>query len=257
MDLLKKLSIEFPGIRDCIRKYTSKGNVPNYLNQLETAIDHKDLEAIHFLLDKIYNWYNENQRNIQSNEFVYNKREHISNQDILKKYIVDFKDYKIEYNDESSITEKSIQSISDNIFIVHGRDEGKKYGLAYFLKKLKVNPIILHEKPNGGLTVIEKLEKNSENVNCAIFLFTGDDEGKLKKDEDLNSRARQNVVFEAGFFAGKIGRKRTIALVEEGVEQPGDLSGVVYVNLDSKERWHYDVAKELREMGYNIDMNDI
>ena len=41
------------------------------------------------------------------------------------------------------------------------------------------------------------------------------------------------------------------------VEIPNDISGVVYVPLDSHGAWHLSVAKELRNAGYSVDMNKI
>jgi predicted nucleotide-binding protein len=46
-------------------------------------------------------------------------------------------------------------------------------------------------------------------------------------------------------------------LVKGDVEIPNDISGVVYVPLDSHSAWHLAVAKELRNAGYEVDMNKI
>ncbi len=70
-------------------------------------------------------------------------------------------------------------------------------------------------------------------------------------------RARQNVVFEHGFLIGKLGRSHVCALVKEEVEKPNDISGVVYVNYDEAGAWKYELAKELRSAGYDVDMNKI
>jgi predicted nucleotide-binding protein len=46
-------------------------------------------------------------------------------------------------------------------------------------------------------------------------------------------RTRQNVVFEHGYLIAKLGRTCVAALVKGAVETPNDISGVVYVSLDS------------------------
>lgn len=46
-------------------------------------------------------------------------------------------------------------------------------------------------------------------------------------------RARQNVIFELGYFLGKMGCSKVVALVENGVEIPFDYSGVVYLTFDN------------------------
>ena len=133
---------------------------------------------------------------------------------------------------------------SKKVFIVHGRDDSKKYEVSGFLYEQGLEPIILHEQVNNGQTIIEKIEKNSD-VACAIILLTPDDEGKLKNsDSPLKTRARQNVIFEAGYFMGKLGRNRTIIL--SGVEETmSDIDGIVYINIDN---YKAALLKELKEL---------
>jgi len=45
---------------------------------------------------------------------------------------------------------------SRQVFIVHGHDEEMKQHVARILSRLDFEPVILHEKPNQGRTVIEK-----------------------------------------------------------------------------------------------------
>ena len=88
---------------------------------------------------------------------------------------------------------------SRNVFVVHGRDNAAKESVARFLEKLGLHPIILHEHADRGRTVIEKFEAHS-NVGFVVVLLTPDDEGRLRDSEELELRARQNVIFELGFF---------------------------------------------------------
>ena len=61
------------------------------------------------------------------------------------------------------------------------------------------------------------------------------------------------MVFEHGFLSAKLGRDHVCALVEPGVEVPGDLAGVVYVPLSGP--WEYMIAKEMKQAGLEIDLN--
>ena len=67
-------------------------------------------------------------------------------------------------------------------------------------------------------------------------------------------RARQNVIFEAGYFIGKLGREHTIIISDENIEIPTDLQGIVYTNSTD---WKLSILKELRAIGYSIDYNKI
>jgi len=141
------------------------------------------------------------------------------------------------------------------VFVVHGRDDGKKEMVARFIGKLGVEPIILHEQANLGRTLIEKFEAHA-NVSFAVVILTGDDFGGPKDHPELTQpRGRQNVVFELGYFVGRLGRKRVCTLYEEGVEIPSDFNGVVYVRLDAAGAWRTLLARELRAAGFAIDMN--
>ena len=139
------------------------------------------------------------------------------------------------------------------VFIVHGHDELLKNEVARFIEKLELESIILHEQASSGKTIIEKIEEYS-NVGFAIALYTPCDVGDKKSEKiELKSRARQNVVFEHGFLIGKIGRENVCALVKGQLEKPNDISGVVYISTD--EEWKLSLAKEMRNSGYQIDMN--
>jgi len=151
---------------------------------------------------------------------------------------------------------KAETDINNNVFIVHGHNNEIKVNVARTLEKLGLNPIILHEQANAGKTIIEKFETHSD-VGFAIILMTDDDFGKAKIDDNLNPRARQNVILEMGYFIGRLGRERVCPLYTKGVELPSDLYGLLYIEIDSSEHWKIKMAKELKAAGYNIDVNNI
>lgn len=153
---------------------------------------------------------------------------------------------------------KEIELLSGNkVFIVHGHNNAIKESVARTLSKLKLDPIILYEQSNFGKTIIEKFEEYGSDVGFAIILLTGDDQGKAIKEDKVRLRARQNVIFEMGYFIGKLGRKRVFILLEEGVEKPGDLDGLVYTTLDDKGAWKMKLVKELRQCDHSVSANDI
>jgi predicted nucleotide-binding protein len=146
---------------------------------------------------------------------------------------------------------------SSKVFIVHGHNHGVKETVARFLERLGLEPVILHEKPNAGRTIIEKFADYAD-VQFAVVLLTADDEGRVRGAPSAPAlRARQNVVLELGYFLGKLGRARVCALYEAGVEIPSDYQGVLFVELDTSDRWRFDLVRELREASFEVDANRI
>lgn len=143
------------------------------------------------------------------------------------------------------------------VFIVHGHNEIAKQSVARTLESVGLTPIILAEQPDKGRTVIEKFEKEGNNVGFAVVLLTADDKGRKNKARTMQSRARQNVVFEMGYFMALLGRERVMLLLQPGVEEPSDLKGVVYTPLDKDGAWKYRLVKELREHGYCVSSDSL
>ena len=148
----------------------------------------------------------------------------------------------------------------NKIFIVHGHDEEMKQAVARTVENIDLKPIILHEQPNKGRTIIEKFEDYSD-VNFAIVLLSPDDIAypKDKTPEDKEFRARQNVIFELGFFVGKLGREHVFILYREehNFEFPSDYSGICYTPYDSKGQWRFDLVGELKSCSYDVDVNKL
>lgn len=165
--------------------------------------------------------------------------------------------YKKVLAETKNNTEKAKEGEPTRVFIVHGHDESAQNKAARFVEKLGFEAIILHEKASSGRTIIEKIEHYSD-VGFAIVLYTPDDVGNVKSEPDnLNVRARQNVVFEHGYLIGRLGRQNVSALVDGKLELPNDISGVVYISLDEGSAWQLQLAKEMKQSGYKIDMNKL
>ncbi|CAD1786048.1 nucleotide-binding protein [Xanthomonas euroxanthea] len=142
-----------------------------------------------------------------------------------------------------------------HVFVVHGHENGLKETIARYLSRLELTPVVLHEQPNQGRTIIEKFEHHA-NVDFAVVLFTPDDVGHpINKAEQSRPRARQNVVLELGFFMGALGRHRVCVLHTGDIELPSDYAGVLYLPLDVGGAWRFLLAKEMKACGIQIDLN--
>lgn len=149
------------------------------------------------------------------------------------------------------------EAASNRVFVVHGHDEAALQTLARFLEKLKLEPVVLKEHANQGRTIIEKYEALAEGVAFAVVLLTPDDIGAAVAADEQSLRARQNVIFELGYFAGKLGRGRVCLLRKGKIEIPSDLFGVVYTDLDDGGGWKFELAKELKAAKLDFDMNKV
>jgi len=147
-----------------------------------------------------------------------------------------------------------------DIFIVHGHDQEMKEAVARAISKIGLNPIILHEKPNQGRTIIEKFTDYAD-VGFAIIVLSPDDLAYEINESPENAlfRARQNVIFELGYFIGRLGRERVVSIFRQkkGFDIPSDYSGVIFVPYDDNDKWQFDLVKELSVAGYDVDANKL
>lgn len=139
--------------------------------------------------------------------------------------------------------------------------------LKKILEELGISSIVLQEEASKGRTVIEKLEEYADKVGYAFVVLTPDDMGASASDivrfrqkypekslvGVIKARPRQNVIFEFGYFAGKLGRNRVCYMQKGNPEHPSDIEGMVYIPFqksleDCKER----IIGELRAAGYEI-----
>ena len=138
-------------------------------------------------------------------------------------------------------------------FIVHGRDQGLMYELKDYLQNTLglPEPIVLEQMPEGGRTIIEKFEDYASQVDLAIVLMTPDDFGALE-GHDPRARARQNVIFELGYFMGQFGRRpsRVLLLHKGELDLPSDLAGIIYIKIDNSIA---GVGDRLRRELMNLD----
>lgn len=140
------------------------------------------------------------------------------------------------------------------IFIVHGHDDGFLNEVARFIEKMGMEAVILREQPSKGNTIIAKFKEHADTSDYAVVLMTPDDQGRAKAEKKSHPRARQNVVFELGFFYGALGAGRVAALTKGSVQVPSDFDGVVYIDASS-ETWKVGLIRELNAAKVQGDYN--
>lgn len=163
------------------------------------------------------------------------------------------------FNELKTGDTKADEKLSNKVFVVHGHDEIAKTSLEIFLKEIGLEPVVLHRQADEGQTIIEKFEKHSD-VGYAFILLTPDECAYLTRDEKIEEskrkteyRARPNVIFEFGYFVGKLGKKRVCCLHTGSVSLPSDVSGMIYKAFSkSIEEIGYSITKDLKAAGYQL-----
>jgi predicted nucleotide-binding protein len=154
------------------------------------------------------------------------------------------------------------------VFIIHGTETESAKELKEILGELGISSIVLQEEASKGKTVIEKLEEYADKVGYVFVVLTPDDMGASVSDivkfqqeypekgllsGVIKARPRQNVIFEFGYFAGKLGRNRVCYMKKGNPEHPSDIEGIVYIPFQKSLKKVKDkIIKELREAGYEI-----
>lgn len=147
------------------------------------------------------------------------------------------------------------------VFIVYGHDDASRRELGDFLRRLKLEPVVLRNLPGGGNTIIENLDSLTD-ADFACVLLTPDDEGRRRgSSQDLQPRARQNVVLELGMVLAKLGRQRVAILIKEvdgnPIERPTDIEGIIYIPFKEHINESNRLAGRLKEVGFDIQVLDL
>ena len=79
---------------------------------------------------------------------------------------------------------------------------------------------------------MENIVKAERRTMFGVFLLTKDDT-QLEKDSVQQAIPRDNVVFEAGYFAGAKGPQFDLIVHQPGAKLPSDLGGFVYLELNN------------------------
>lgn len=117
------------------------------------------------------------------------------------------------------------------VFIVHGHDELNVLRLKELLRdRYSLESIVLAGQVGRGRSIIEKFEDEAQRAAFAFVLLTPDD--VIRKNEDEYSQARPNVIFELGWFYGRLGRERVCILFKKGTKIHSDLEGVSRVEFE-------------------------
>jgi len=147
---------------------------------------------------------------------------------------------------------------SNQIFVVNGNDNELKQDVTQTLEKLELEPIILYEKSDSKKTLINKVSEYP-NVSFAVVLVSPDDivYSKEKTPDESKYRATQNVIFELGYFLGKLGKQNVVAIYtpKKNFEIPTEYEGIFWIEY--KNEWYFKLINELKARNFDVDANKL
>jgi CheY-like chemotaxis protein len=127
------------------------------------------------------------------------------------------------------------------VFVIHGHDPDALDLLTSFIKdELRLDPVVIKNETDEGRVILEKFEEHARHADLVFALLTPDD------PSDTERRARQNVIFEIGYFAAALGRRsgRIILLYKKGTEIPSDMDGLLMIDISEGMR---NAAPKIRQ----------
>jgi predicted nucleotide-binding protein len=140
--------------------------------------------------------------------------------------------------------------LGQGIFIAHGKNKKPLEQLKRILDQFKVPYRVAVEEPNLGRPIGEKVREIMQSCNCAILIFTTDEEF-TEKEGNTVWRPSENVVYELG-ASGYLYGDRIVILKEDGVDFPANFRDIGYISFkkDQLEAKSMDLLKEL--IGFGI-----
>ena len=135
---------------------------------------------------------------------------------------------------------------SGQVFIGHGRS--KLWArLQVFLKDdLNLKTLTFEDESRASESIINILSEFLDKSSIAILVMTAEDETVEGK-----SRARQNVIHEAGLFQGRLGFDKVVILKQDGLEEFSNIAGLQYIAFkgDNIEQCFYDLQRKFKKLG--------
>jgi predicted nucleotide-binding protein len=142
------------------------------------------------------------------------------------------------------------RELGQGIFIAHGKNKKPLEQLRRILDQFKVPYKVATEEPNLGRPIGTKVKEVMEACNCAILLFTADEE-LFDKDKNSIWRPNENVIHELGASSYLYGN-RIVILKEQNVNMASNFKDLGYISFETNalDAKSLDVLKEL--IGFGI-----
>ncbi|MCU1266229.1 MAG: hypothetical protein JWM21_2547 [Acidobacteria bacterium] len=132
------------------------------------------------------------------------------------------------------------------MFVGHGRNPLWARLQVFLEKELGLTTVNYESESRVGDSIVPVLEKMLNESRFAVLVLTAEDE-----TDSGTRRARQNVIHEAGLFQGRLGFRKTILLVQEGLEDFSNVAGLQHIRFvsDRIDQTFYELQRVLKREG--------
>lgn len=136
------------------------------------------------------------------------------------------------------------------IFVGHGKNKKPLDQLKRIFEQFKIPYKVAIDEPNLGRPIGAKVREVMEACNCAILIFTADEELQSPDGKTI-WRPNENVIFELG-ASGYLYGNRIVIMKEDAVDFPTNFRDLGYISFskDQLEAKAMEVLKEL--IGFGI-----
>lgn len=132
------------------------------------------------------------------------------------------------------------------VFIGHGRSVLWARVKMFLQDELNLKTVYYESESRVGESIVPILEKMLAQATFAVLVMTAEDE-----TAHGGKRARQNVVHEAGLLQGRLGFRKAVLLLQEGVEDFSNVAGLQYIPFTGEriEGTFYELQRVLKREG--------
>lgn len=150
----------------------------------------------------------------------------------------------LELYPQSRVSKTGVTGTS--VFVGHGRSRLWARLQLFLEQELGLKVVTFESESRVGESMVPILEAMLAQAAFAVLVLTAEDE-----TADGGKRARQNVIHEAGLFQGRLGFKRAVLLVQDGVEEFTNAAGLQHIRFSEEniEQGFYELQRVLRREG--------
>jgi len=222
-------------LNDFSKKYNRSQFLVRAKNALQALYGHK-APVVQKYIDTI-----KRLRNITEDEY--------SNLFVEFEHILKYLEFISGQEKAYTMSQASVPPAGKDVFIIHGHDEVNTLRLRVLLQdNFGLRPVLMMSKPGLSRALLEKFEHSASACALAFALITPDDE--IINHGKSYYQARPNVIFEVGWFVGRLGIPRVCLLLKDGTKVQSDIEGISRIifreNIEEKV---LELQRELKAVG--------